>query len=329
VPRRAALRADCYGCPVRVFVTGGTGAIGGYAVPALVGAGHAVTAMARTPAKAATLTAQGATPALVSIFDRAALTEAFAGHDVVVNLASALPSTNRFLFARAWRDCDRIRTEGSATVADAALAAGVGRVVQESVSMVYPDRGSNWIDEDVAPDPFPRAHGNLAAEASAHRFSSGGGAGVVLRFGVFYGLGAAHSEQLFAMARRHVGAVLGPPGNYVSSIHLTDAATAVLHALDTPAGTYNIVDDEPLTWRDHSAAIASAAGQRTWLPGPGRASLLFGHRLASLTRSLRVANGRFRTSTGWAPVHPSAREGWIATAAGHDEGFARQGGSAE
>jgi hypothetical protein len=51
-----------------------------------------------------------------------------------------------------------------------------------------------------------------------------------------------------------------------------------------------------------------------WLHGPGRAALVFGDRLTSLTRSLRVSNARFRAATGWAPRYPSAREGWIATA---------------
>lgn len=54
---------------MRLFVTGGTGAIGGYAVPALVEAGHIVSALARNPAKAEVLRGQGATPVAVSLFD--------------------------------------------------------------------------------------------------------------------------------------------------------------------------------------------------------------------------------------------------------------------
>jgi hypothetical protein len=52
-----------------------------------------------------------------------------------------------------------------------------------------------------------------------------------------------------------------------------------------------------------------------WLRGPGRATLVFGDRLTSLTRSLRVSNARFRAAAGWAPRYPSAHAGWIATAA--------------
>jgi nucleoside-diphosphate-sugar epimerase len=194
---------------MRVFVAGGTGAVGGYAIPALVRAGHSVTALARTPEKAAALTAQGATPLSASLFDRSALTTAFNGHDAVVNLATAIPPMSRWMSAKAWRSNDRVRTEGSTAVVDAALAAGVDRLVQESVSMLYRDHGPRWVDEDAPIDRYPMARGNLAAEANVHRFSEAGGTGIVLRFGWFYGQGATQSEQLFALARRHVGLVWG------------------------------------------------------------------------------------------------------------------------
>lgn len=299
---------------MKVFVVGGTGAIGGHAVPALVHAGHTVTALARTPEKAAQLIQQSASPITVSIFDRAALTEAFKGHDAVINLATAIPPTSKFMQTKAWTDNDRIRTEGSATIVDAAIAAGVGRMVQESVSMIYPDQGAAWIDEDCAPDNFPMAQGNLAAEASANRFSAAGSTGIVLRFGWFYGPGATHSEEFFALARCHIAIMMGPPNTFVSSIHMSDAGAAVVAALAVPAGTYNVVDNEPLTKRHYADALSVAAGKTAWLRVPGRAALLLGNRSTSLTRSLRVSNARFRAASGWTPMYSSAREGWVATA---------------
>ena len=299
---------------MKVFVLGGTGAVGRYAVSALVSAGHIVTALARTPEKAAQLSRQGANPVTVSIFDRAGLTYVFKGHDAVVNLATAIPRTSKFMLSKAWADNDRVRKEGSAAIIDAAIAAGVDRVIQESVSMIYRDRGEAWIDEECAPDNFPVAQANLVAEANANRFTAAGGVGVVLRFGWFYGPGAMHSEEFFAMARRHIVVMMGPPTSYVSSIHVSDAGTAVVAALAVPAGTYNVVDNEPLTKRAYADALSSAAGKSAWLRLPGRAALLLGNRATSLTRSLRVSNARFRETGGWTPRYPSAREGWIATA---------------
>lgn len=299
---------------MRIFVAGGTGAIGRYAVPALLIAGHTVSALARTPDKAATLRSQGAQPVSVSLFDREGLTAAFAGHDAVVNLASALPPTHRMIFASAWIENHRVRGEGSANVVHAALKVGIPRLIQESIVMIYRDGGDRWIDEDWPTDRFPSAAGNHAAEANARRFTHGGGAAVILRFGIFYGLGAAHSEQIMALARHHIGFQAGRPDSYVSSIHVADAANAVVAALGSPSGSYNIVDDQPITSRDNTKAMAAAVGTNTWLRAPGRAASLLGQRTTSVTRSLRVTNTRFRATTDWKPCYPSVWEGYRALA---------------
>ena len=299
---------------MRVFVTGGTGAIGGYAVPALTAAGHDVTAMARSDAKAAVLQQQGATAVKVSLFDRDALTAAFRDHSAVVNLASALPPPARFMFKSAWRECHRIRTQGSATVVDAALSAGVGRVVQESVAMIYRDGGPRWIDEDWPVDHYPIAVGNHGAEASSHRFGETGRDAVILRFGFFYGAGAGHSEMMMRLVRRHLTFQVGKPDSYMSSIHLADAAAAVVAALEVAPATYNVVDDCPVTAHQHSAAMAAAVGVRARLALPGRAALLLGDRATSMTRSLRVDNARLRAATPWRPRYPSVWDGYQAMA---------------
>jgi nucleoside-diphosphate-sugar epimerase len=183
-----------------------------------------------------------------------------------------MPMT-RFLAARAWQDNDRVRTQGSAAVVDAATAASVGRVLQESVAMLYRDHGAGWIDEDTPTELFPRSRANLAAEANANRFTAAGGTGVVLRFGWIYGLGATHSEQLLALARRHLGLVLGAPDGYVSFDPRGGWGQGRGRGSRCAWGTFNVVDDEPLTKREYAAALAHAAGKATWLRVPGRAGV--------------------------------------------------------
>lgn len=295
---------------MRVFVTGGTGAIGRHTVPALVAAGHEVHALVRRDDAARQIEAFGAHPVRVSLFDMTGLATSFAGCGAVVNLASALPSSASFVRRAAWRDCQRIRSEGSAAVVSAASAAGVPVVLQESVVMLHSDGGDRWIDERSDLDHYPIAEGNHAAEASARRFSESGGRGIVLRFGLFYGPGATHSEQFLAAARRGVAVTMGPPENYVSSIHVADGGAAVVAALDAPAGVYEVVDDEPVTRRHYADALSDAVGTRAWIHGPGRLALLLGERTTSLTRSLRVRNTALRETTGWAPRYPSVREGY-------------------
>jgi nucleoside-diphosphate-sugar epimerase len=94
----------------------------------------------------------------------------------------------------------------------------------------------------------------------------------LLRFGWFYGPRATHSEQLLALARRHICIQMGRADGYVSSIHMADGGNAVAAALGAPAGTFNIVDNEPLTKRDYAEALAHAARTRPWIHAPGPSS---------------------------------------------------------
>ena len=299
---------------MKVFVTGATGAIGRFVVPELREAGHDVTGLARSDEKAAQLEGQGARAVRVSLFDGAALTDAFAGVDAVCNLATSIPTVAKGTSAGAWVENARIRTQGSAAVVDAALSAGVGRLVQESITFNYPDRADAWIDETVPIEPPALGESVAVAEANAKRFTDTGGTGVILRFGVFYGPGSDHTEAMLKAARRHVGAVVGKPSAYMSLIHLRDAATAVVAALQVPAGVYNVVDDEPLTKRDAAKAIGAAVGKRPWVLLPGRLATLGGKNANILLRSQRVSNGKLKAASDWAPVYASAWGGWKAVA---------------
>lgn len=292
---------------MKLFVTGATGAIGRYAVPALVAAGHEVTGVARSDAKAAWLRRQGAAAVNVSIFDRAPLAEAMAGHDAVVNLATHIPAPADARKPEAWGENNRIRTEGSASLVDAALDAGVGRFVQESITFTYPDRGDAWIDEDTPLDVAPALASVADAEASAARFTAAGGTGVVLRFAALQGPGTPHTDAVLAAARRHVGFAAGPPSNYVSSVHLADAGAAVVTAVTAPAGAYNVVDDSPMTMADQARVVGAAVGARPWVMLPGRLTKVLVPSMSSLARSQRVSNAKLR-SLGWAPQYPSTSE---------------------
>ncbi|WP_040630882.1 NAD-dependent epimerase/dehydratase family protein [Smaragdicoccus niigatensis] len=298
---------------MKVFVTGATGAVGPYAVRALIDAGHEVTALARTDEKAALAKQFGANPARVSLFDAEELTTAFAGHDAVVNLATSIPSLAMFPFTFAWRANSRIRVEGSAAVTKAALAAGVPRLVQESICMVYPDSGDAWITESAPLDLVPIVTSTPVAEGNAQQFTNSGGTGVVLRFGLFYGPGSVQSAQMMGLARLHFGIVLGPAKRYMSLIHLEDAGQAVVAALAAPAGIYNVAC-EPVTKRGFGDAISDAVGKKQWVRGPGRLASLGGRNMNLVLRSLRVSSDKFSRATGWAPKYPTVREGWAATA---------------
>ena len=77
----------------RLLVTGATGVVGRLAIPQLLARGHRVTALGRTAGKRAELTALGADAVALDIFDADGARRAMAGHDVVINLATHMPSS--------------------------------------------------------------------------------------------------------------------------------------------------------------------------------------------------------------------------------------------
>jgi nucleoside-diphosphate-sugar epimerase len=290
-----------------------------------VGAGHEVSAVARTPEKAAALERTVARPVSVDLFDAAAVRAAVAGHEAVVNVATHIPPPARALLPWSWKENDRIRREASQHLVAAALEAGAMRFVQESFAPMYPDRGHAWIDETVPLTPAPYSRSTIVAEEHAHHFTRSGGAGVVLRFGYFYGVEAGFTRDTIEGVRKGRAPVFGEGAGFLSSIHLEDAATAVLAALDLPAGTYNAVEDEPLRRRDFFEVLAGALGVPPPRFLPAWMAPLAGNVGEQLSRSQRISNRKLRAASGWAPKYPSVREGWpaVVTALGAASGVPR------
>ncbi|HXE59503.1 MAG TPA: NAD(P)H-binding protein [Gemmatimonadaceae bacterium] len=294
---------------MRIFIAGATGVVGRRVVPALLDAGHSVTAVARSAERRAQLEARGAQAVTVSLFDQDALARVVRGHEVVINLATHIPSTSRMFLPGAWRENDRLRREGVANLVGAATASRVARFIQESFAPVYPDRGAQWIDEST---PLRQVRYNRSvadAEASAAQFSGAGRAAVVLRFAGFYGPDSTQLADMIRYVRKGRSPLPGPEGAYISSVSHDDAAAAVLAALGAPAGVYNVVDDEPVTHRAYVGAIACALRLPAPTPLPRWVTRLMGSLGEMASRSVRIANRRLKDATGWAPAVASVRDG--------------------
>ena len=299
---------------MRVLVFGATGVVGRRAVPLMVAAGHEVTAVGRNPAQCSALERAGATVTEVDLLDRAAVGRAVVGQDVVVNLATHMPPTTfMMMLPGAFRENDRIRRDGSAIISSAAAAAGVRRLIQESFAPVYEDGGDRWLDESAPQRPARYNRTVVDAERAAESFGRSGGAWVVLRFAGFYGPDSRYMHEILKVARRGWAALPGAAGAYMSSVSHDDAASAVVAALDAPSGAYNVCDDEPLVRRDFFDALTDAFGLRRVKLLPPWAVHFMGSIGGLMARSERMSNRKLR-ALGWAPRHPSVREGFRATA---------------
>lgn len=295
---------------MKIFVAGGTGVVGRRAVPALVELGHDVTVLVRSPEKADEVRSMGATPVQASLFDYEELKAAVAGHDVVVNLATSIPPFSKASRARAWQLNDRIRREGSKNLVDAALATNASRYIQESVAFLYADGGDRWLDESAPTEANSITASSVDAEKEARRFADHGGTAVVLRFGSFYGPDSEHTLDAIKFARRGFGTTPGARNGYISSISTDDAAAAVVAAVTrAPSGSYNVVDDEPVTREEYDRVLAQAVGRKNLRPMPAFVVRLMGDKLDHVVRSQRVSNKALRDATGWRPRYSSVREG--------------------
>jgi nucleoside-diphosphate-sugar epimerase len=302
---------------VKVFVTGATGVIGRRLVPILRRTGHDVTGVARSTASRDELERHGAAAVNVDLVDSQAVARVVAGHDAVINLATHIPHSSAAIFLPwAWRENDTLRRVASSAIADACIATGVPRFIQESFAPVYPDRGDQWVDERTPISPVRYNRTIADAEASAERFTRSGRLGIVLRFGAFYGPDARQTRDLIAWVKKGWAPVPGLPDAYVSSVSHDDAAAAVAAAVTLPAGTYNVVDDQPVTRREFVDSLADALRvNRPKLP-PTWIMPLLGSLGELLGRSIRISNTKLRSSSHWSPIYPSVREGWPAVLAG-------------
>ena len=301
---------------MKIFITGATGVVGRRAIPLLAARGHAITALVRQTSQSPSLVHDKLVLVNVDLFDRDALKRAVAGHDAVVNLATHIPPAAwKMLFRPFWRLNDRIRREGAANVAAAALEGGATTLIQESFAPVYPDSGDRWIGEDTPLEPVAYNMSVLDAETAAASFSGDGRAGIVLRFAGFYGPDAIQVESYVDALRRGWAALPGDPDAYISSISHDDAASAVVAALDAPAGAYNVTDDEPVTRRVFFRTLAERLGLKTPRFPPSWVTPLLGSAGRLMRRSLRISNYKLKDATGWAPRYASVREGFAATVA--------------
>lgn len=315
---------------MRIFVAGATGALGRQLVPKLAERGHEVTGMTRTESKRALIEELGATAVVANALDADAVGEAVAKAEpeVVVHQLTAIGGFSRNV-DRAFAETNRLRTEGTDILLAAAKAAGARRFVAQSNAMVPYERTGGPVKTEEDPlmnEPPGSFSESLRAIVHVERAVRGaeGIEGVVLRYGGFYGPGtslAPGGEQFEAVRKRQMP-VVGDGGGVWSFIEIRDAADATVAAIEGgPAGTYNIVDDDPAAvseWLPVTAEVLGAKPPRH-LP-PWLARLFAGEAMVGFLTELRGAsNAKAKRELGWRPAHPSWRQGFAELVGGRAE----------
>jgi nucleoside-diphosphate-sugar epimerase len=304
---------------MRVFVAGGSGAVGRRLVPQLVARGHQVTATATSPGKLSLLEQLGADGVVMDGLDAAAVGEAVAAArpDAIVHQMTALSAAHagkpdlkhpdRFFALTV-----RLRSEGTDHLLAAAEAIGVSHVVAQGFGAFNGIREGGWVKTEEDPlDPGP-ADAHEGAEALGHLEDvvvKAGGA--VLRYGSLYGPGAI--DDWVELVRKRRFPLVGGGTGYMSWVHLDDAASATVLALEQQAtGVFNVADDEPAPasqWLPYLAACAGA--RRPWPLPTWVARLLAGDMAVILmTEGRGFSNAKAKRELGWKLRYPSWRQGF-------------------
>jgi len=293
---------------LRIFVAGGSGAIGVPLVRALVEAGHQVTALTRSPDKQPALRALGATPAVADALDAAQLEHVLlaARPTHVIHQLTTLPKEGPRR-ARDLAATNRLRIDGTRHLLDAAVAAGATRVIGGSFALMQ------GLGANTPPGIRPAVEAVESMETQILDASRAGRIeGVVLRYGLFYGPHNPATRKMLALVRRRMLPVVRGDQSLLPCIHIDDAVAATVAALDrgAPGGAYDIVDDRPVSMTEIAQALAECAGAPAPLTVPRWLPRLVSPYLARMT-SLRLplSNAEARAALGWRPAFPTMREG--------------------
>jgi nucleoside-diphosphate-sugar epimerase len=299
---------------MRVFVAGGTGVLGRRLVPQLVARGHQVTATTTNPSKLALLEQLGAEAVVMDGLDAVAVGEAVAAArpDTVVHQMTALSAVhagkpNLRRPDRFFALTNRLRSEGIDNLLAAAEATGVGHVVAQGHASMNGARVGGRVKTEE--DPLADIEGTKAISHLEDVVVKAGGA--VLRYGGFYGPGA--NDDQVELVRKRMLPLVGDGLGYVSWVHLDDAASATVLAVEQQAkGVFNIVDDEPAPARDWLPYLAQCAGAKPPRRIPAWLARLVAGEMAvgMMTQGRGFSNAKAKRDLGWELRYPSWRQGF-------------------
>jgi nucleoside-diphosphate-sugar epimerase len=309
---------------MKIFIVGASGAIGSHLVAQLVARGHEVVGTTRSAAKTGTLRALGAEPVIVDALDPDSVADvvAKAEPEVIVHQLTALngPMKTRNL-KRMAAATNRLRSEGTDHLLAAARAVGVRTFLAQSNYAMLERTGGPVVDENGRIEPNPPKDTKEGVDALRHLEDAVTGItwadGIALRYGGFYGPGtgieAAPDAVLAGLIRKRRFPIVGGGGGVWSMVHITDAASATVAAIERgKPGIYPVADDEPAPVREMLMELARVLGAKPPRRMPAWVARLFAGKGAVdiMTRAVGISSEKAKRELGWRPQYPSWRTGF-------------------
>ncbi|WP_225769228.1 NAD(P)-dependent oxidoreductase [Inquilinus sp. Marseille-Q2685] len=295
---------------MRIFVAGATGAVGLPLVRALCTLGHQVTGMIRAGRGVDRLRELGAAASFADAFDPKAVRAAIAAArpDVVIDQLTWLPADPADI-VKSLPDDTRLHREGGGNLLAAARELGVGRYIMQSRGFFLDAPAGRLADESAgfradAPGDVGEST-RVMGEYEGRVLAAPSMAGVVLRYGFFYGPGTWYRPEgaIADQVRRGDARIIGNGNAVWSFVHIDDAVAATVAALTADPGVYNIVDDDPLPVAEWLPAFAR------WVDAPEPPRIGVEDALATIgeeavyyhTRLTGASNGRAKAQLGFTP----------------------------
>jgi len=265
----------------------------------------------------------GASPVVLDALDEEAVIGAVESFrpDAVMNQMTSLPKRYNPRKLRPWyKATNRLRVDGTRILLTAGARVGARRFIYQSIAFMYQNVGPLVVEEGApvaleAPDPFG---GAVRATVEGERLATTteGIIGVALRYGQLYGPGTYFSSggDFQRQAKARMLPIVGSGGGIFSFVHVTDAATAAIAALERGHGVYNITDDAPAAARDWIPAFCREIGAPpplhipAWVVRIGAGSFAVG----VLTEGRGASNKKAKLEMCWTPSHASWRAGFLA-----------------
>jgi nucleoside-diphosphate-sugar epimerase len=281
---------------MKVILTGSTGFIGSHILTELHEHGHEVTALVRDDGQADRVAAAGATPAVVDLYDRPAVTTQFSSADGAIHTASPGDATSANL---------------DSAVVDAATEAftGTGKpYLQISGEWIYGD------NPDITEDSPIKAPPMVAWKEPVERrvLDAAGMRGVVIVAGVAYGDGGGGVPGLLLGSPRDEAGnliMLGTGQQHWPTVHAADLADFFRRALEdeSAGGRYIVGDGSDPTVADLTEAAAAAVGAPGAVAGSDEeARARLGNYFAEvLLLDQRAGAAKARAELGWQPSRPT------------------------